>query len=218
MTRSRGIRSERSDYRFDRNAQIAKRVREGETLQAIGNDYGLTRERIRQISLKKNGVTKMVLNRERNAKKAIDRINAEASVAMEIAIYNNLRCELCGAWNIRAGRSAFKRDGVTTYDLCSTECSKRYLILRYRVHRGTNDQHQATSILRRNNGFSKSQIKHAKRIKAGTAGKHPEKYYVREGGKAAEAVEYARRQRRVLGTEHLFNDDISTVETKPVKN
>lgn len=49
--RTRGARKNQTD----RNALIVDRYRSGETLEAIGNDYGLSRERIRQI-VRKHGV------------------------------------------------------------------------------------------------------------------------------------------------------------------
>ena len=138
MTRSKGMRGQRNDELFERNATIGKRVLGGETLQSIGDDYGITRERVRQISLKVNGVTKLVINEQIKAQEIIRRINRESLVSMEIAWHNMLRCDLCGGWNIRGGRSAFK-DGTSDYKLCSPECSKHYLILRYRIDRENNE-------------------------------------------------------------------------------
>lgn len=40
----------------ERNATIAARCRRGETLQAVANDYGITRERVRQIA-RQHGTT-----------------------------------------------------------------------------------------------------------------------------------------------------------------
>lgn len=51
VARRRGPRQGHGSKRMcpDRDAAIAARRRSGETLQSIGDEYGLTRERVRQI-------------------------------------------------------------------------------------------------------------------------------------------------------------------------
>jgi hypothetical protein len=207
-------RLQRSDYQSERNKEIAKRTLGDETLQAIASDYGITRERVRQIGFSVTGVSKRALSEARTERKRTKRIFDQFSKAMEVALLNDLRCRVCGAHNIRAGRSAYNSGGNENYYCCSTECTVFYGLLRYRLERDEYNMYQATCIIKHQENHTKSMIEHARRVKAGVASILPERFYVWEDSKATAALKEVRRLRTVLRTTELFDDDIMTVEIR----
>ena len=198
----------------ERNKEIAKRTLGDETLQAIAKEYGITRERVRQIGYALTGITKHSLSTERTKRRKENEMFVAFATAMSIALSNELRCRVCGAYNIRAGLAAYLHEGSDYYLCCSCGCTKIYEVLRYRIERDMYNLYQATSILNRREKFSNSMISHAQRIKAGTADKLEDRYYVWDDSKAAKAILEVRHLRTVLGTESYFDDDIMTVEIR----
>jgi hypothetical protein len=99
-------------------SEIARRyTTTDDTLQDIGDDYGVTRERIRQI-LPVGVKQAKKLNQE--ARRRSDAFNA----ACQRAIDNNLVCVVCSSWILRRASG-----GVHTIT-CSPECAEAWLHLR----------------------------------------------------------------------------------------
>lgn len=115
--RTRGARK----IHGDRNVVIVDRYQSGETLEAIGNDYGLSRERIRQI-IRKHGVATYNRNRSVVAYRAWvdthgDEINATFSATRSINATCAAHPEVPTAWvrrflRPRAGESIHGRTAV----------------------------------------------------------------------------------------------------------
>lgn len=182
-----------------RNQEIVKKYRSGKyTLEQLGAEYGVTRERIRQICKEAGytGAEKMEKERTRKAeakKRAADQKLVKAIVK---AKKKGWTCPVCGSLNVRRGM----RDDYRT---CSSECSALYVILRPRIDREHWQLVQAKAIVRRSKRESlpKYSVDHAKHVIAGTAGTHPERYYYRPESKAGVAYERMLELRSQLGTE-----------------
>jgi len=198
-----------------RNREICYRILTGgETLDAVGQEYGVSRERIRQLVLEGTGRTKREINEETKRKKNSILYSKRTSIAMRVALDGNMRCVTCGGHNIRGGWSAYVNDGVSKFQACSNDCAQDYLVLRHRLKRREYEMHQAVSILKHKSKFPKFAVDHARRTREGSAGHHPNRYFVKKGTKSYRSVVRVRKLRKALGTEDMFTDEISTMEIR----
>lgn len=82
--------------RRERNRQIAERISAGETLAGLAREFGLTRERVRQIG-RNAGISVRAMKRERNAE-IVERIRAgetTAAVARKFGLSTNHVTHIC---------------------------------------------------------------------------------------------------------------------------
>lgn len=163
----------REDY-----LKIARRYIESDlTYQDIGDEYGVSRERIRQIiaEVAPNAFDqkRQHAEAEAKAKEAAEFIEA----CLDAMLYGRI-CAVCGSWVLR------KRAEVT----CSEECSDAWAVLRTlpEIDGGEHRKAVARAILRHPDQYDDDQIEHAIQV---LEGKPPvRRRYLHKGSKRAEVV------------------------------
>jgi len=170
------------------------------SMQAIGDKYGISRERVRQI-LKLGGVLGADLIDRRKSERLMKRISDKAdrkAKAVADAKANDWRCPVCGGLNARRG---LNRINTVT---CSMECSELYKKLRPRIDRQHWSKVQAEALIRRQartGDLRQFQVDHAQNVVDGKNTVHPERFYYNENSKAGKAFDRMLELRRELGTE-----------------
>lgn len=138
-------------------------VKEGQTLQEIGDHFGITRERVRQILAARPQVQAM-WRRRREARKAAERDARRQEQAqvqerrLEAYRKANKRCLVCLGLVMREA------------DTCSQECADLWVAARYRLDADKQEQRRLASIryiLSHQDTSSPTQIRWAKRAKRG---------------------------------------------------
>lgn len=205
---------ENSNEFWDRNEVISKRALKGETLEEIAADYDLTRERVRQVILLHTGRSKRNINTEVRKKVERLRLNFLMHVSMETAMDKELTCVVCGAWNVREGRSRYLNKGSHRFNTCGKECARDFHVLRHRLNRSEYMIHQSNHILSHAEKFDKYTLSHAENVRDGKNVLRPERFHVRKGTASYDAVMRVRKLRKTLGTEHLFDDEISSMNVR----
>lgn len=217
---SRPVGSHNRNIPKHRNFAISERALNGETLQNIANDYGLTRERIRQIVFLHTGRTKRDINEVHMEKIRDMRRKFLCHSAMEIAFQYELTCIVCGAWNIREGKSRYlngawrKKDVVPHFLTCSADCTDDFRVIRHRLYRRTYMMHQSNHILSNKERYDTYSVSHAERIRDGENVLHPGRWHTNKGTASYDAVIRVRKLRKALGTEHMFDDEISEMRIR----
>ncbi len=146
---------------------------EGKTLQQIGNEFGLTRERIRQILKEEDPKYAARLNwRRRELKEEQERIQRETEAHKAGAW-----CLVCGTLVLRKARGhvtlsqAVKdRNGFNL--TCSSTCARKYEVVKLQVNpQAWYNQRisYARSILRNAESRTGAEVRWAKRFLAGEA-------------------------------------------------
>lgn len=169
-------------------ATIAGRYIGGESYAAIGRDYGVSRERIRQI-------VKEVQPDAKARRRALEALNenvkaqrqAEAEAQrfidrLQEVIDQDLRCATCGGWVIRdTGRDDENKT-------CSSECAKAWVVLKSfpEVAGDVHRNHMATSILGNKEKYSDAEIEWAQRMQEDAP--PPNRRWVQEGSRRAEVL------------------------------
>lgn len=194
----------------DRNDAMVVMAQSGFTLQAIGDVFGITRERVRQIVKLYTGEGKLAINARLNKAKAAKAIDDTVYDAMDAALSFNLHCIVCGAWNIREGK-ALNESGESRYRTCSKQCSKDRHKIRHRIERELFRETQAKHILLHRERFNKYMVDHAERIMSGDVEARYDSRLVHRGTATYDAVMRVRNLRASLGTTDMFDDDIATV-------
>jgi hypothetical protein len=183
---------ERAQQKRERVAEMIPFIEVGCTLEEIGNHFGLTRERVRQL-LAEQGVHSSHV--ERAKKEAVDRRAAQqynqVMALMQNALDNNRKCVVCDSWVIR--RPAGQRSPRTMNITCSTECGKLWAAARHRLSAEGWKRHRmfvARSILNNPQGKSPSRIAWAIRLLANPD--MPANRYMRKpGSKVSQMLEEA---------------------------
>ena len=189
-----------------RDEEICNLVIAGATMTNVAGQFGITRERVRQIVLRDTSRTGREIHKATKDAKEQRRIDLDFRDATTATIKNDWRCGVCGGWNIRRGYSYIRgKRNYLPYERCSQECSELFGKLRFRFDRDTYNQYQARSILLRG-GTDKHQERHASNILAGINVAYTERYYTQAGSKNEIAMERVASLRKALGTEHLFDD------------
>jgi hypothetical protein len=164
----------------ERDAEIARLIVAGDTLQAIGAKFALTREAVRQIGLKQ-GVDFAELRAEQNA--ARDRRRAEAEAAAEASRWST--CLVC--------RRPFRRSRQQT--ICGSDDCKLILSQGRRYLDAEHFEKQrraiAGGVLKHPERHTPAQVRYARRVVAGQVA--PNRRYVVPGSKIAEALRRAGR-------------------------
>lgn len=165
---------QRSDQRRE---AIAARYATGETMESIGFDYGISRERVRQL-LADVGITGAEAAAQRRDARALEELMRRCESAQP--------CAVCGAWVLwrRASRA------------CSPECVVAWnnTAVRYQLDAEFREDHrrrQAKSILRHADNRTASQVAWATRMLSDTPPQRNRSYTV-PGSKASEALESVR--------------------------
>jgi hypothetical protein len=161
-------------------SEIAHRyVTTNVTLQMLGDEYGLTRERIRQIIAL---VYPNAASRKRQLQAARDkqRRNQEELEKVRQAREDNQRCVICG--DLMLTRRQWRT--------CSPECSEAYMTIRYlpEISGNRHAVHVATSIIRHSEKYKNTQIAWAKRVLTADGDVAPNRRYLVPGSKSAETV------------------------------
>ncbi len=113
---------------LERNQAMCNRYAAGETYEANGLDYKLTRERIRQIvhvhafnHMGGRDAYVQIIRQNRAAKRSQSPTSKQQWALLATQVARDLHCRLCGSWILRLNAS-------TT---CSSECAEDWIILRY---------------------------------------------------------------------------------------
>lgn len=97
----------------ERNKSILARFDAGETLEAIGESLGITRERVRQITNKNNRTPRHIQSRERDEEILTALLGGEQMTAKEAAEYVGLTVAKVHSLNGRHGHPVeFKKDRI----------------------------------------------------------------------------------------------------------
>lgn len=193
----------------ERDKKICQSVLDGATMTEAGEQFGITRERVRQIVLRDVHVSGRALQKRRKEAKRKKQIETDFRNTVTATIENDWTCDICGGWNLRRGYSYIRgiRDYLP-YERCSKECSYLYGKLRFRLDRDTYNKNQARSVLANSeNEYARS---HAENVLAGTNVEHSERFYTQAGSLNSKAIERIIELRKTLGTEHLFGDSFPT--------
>ena len=159
-----------SNTKTGRNQEIERLYYGGEhTLQAIGDHYGVTRERIRQILPKGAGtVVEKIRHDQRRTQKFL--------AACQRALNENRVCQICGGWILRGYAKT-----------CSGECSKAYLVLRHFDEHETHRHEQARTYLAKPEKYKGPQVEWAKKM-VGPNPPPPNRRYLQPGSKRSELI------------------------------
>lgn len=163
---------------------IADRYRRGETYANIGADYGVTRERVRQVIKDTDPAAIAVKKRVAETAKITKQEEREweklQSLARE-AIARDLRCVVCGAWVLRTRRRPGREH------TCSTEHADAWLTLRSFDEHEEHRRHAAQAILNNADHYDSGKIERAKAVVAGKAPPPNRRFFV-PGSKRAQII------------------------------
>ena len=191
----------------DRDHTICILVTSGITMTTVGNEFGLTRERIRQIVLRDTKLSGHEIQASLKAEKSQKRLESDFHDSVKATLRNNWKCNVCGGWNVRKGYAYIRGiRNANPFERCSHECTKLYEKLRFRFDRDSYNKYQAMSILNRDT--SKFAKQHAENILSGVNVVYENRYYTQSGSMNEVAVERVALLRKALGTEHLFDDSL----------
>ncbi len=147
---------------------------EGLTLQEIGDRYGVTRERIRQILPR--GASNAQRVRRYNQKRT-----TRFLAACQRALDMDLKCKTCGGWILR----------MTTGSLppmnCSADCSQAYLMLRHFDDHEGHRREMALTLLASPEKYKQSQLDWAEAI-LGPDPPPPNRRFLIPGSKRAQMI------------------------------
>jgi hypothetical protein len=115
--------------------QLAERIRAGETLEAVGRDYGVTRERVRQVVVALDPDGGRDGQRLRRALR-VEQETVTAEVRSVQAALRNGPCRTCTGPVTRATRS--KRPGKVT---CSPRCAALWSACRMHLDEDEHRRH-----------------------------------------------------------------------------
>lgn len=130
-------------------------IRGDATLEELGDIYGVTRERIRQLlKLHQPGASQVRHVNRMAKKKALkeERDAARLKAMMEVALETDAHCVVCGAWVLRNPPTKNAQ-----HKTCSAECAKAWPIIR------TVDNYERHQL-----DMAKSAINHPERHKRST--------------------------------------------------
>ena len=129
---------------------LAARWEAGESLESIAGEFGVTRERVRQLIFEYDPTLRDRVRERKQAKahaKEMRRLNAQLQANARHAIRYDLKCVVCGCWVLKTTSAT---EGNLT---CGPEHSKAWPVIRYfEEHGGGYDRHRemiARSILNR---------------------------------------------------------------------
>lgn len=147
---------------------MVERYRAGESYEAIGQSFGLTRERIRQLLIKELGYAgHKALRREHSA----TLMSAKAEVKRETFLGSHpiTKCAVCWAPTRRKLRPGKTR---TT---CSKRCAHAWQLARHRMDDGEHREHVARWAIRHPDATKAAQLAWANRYRAGLAKEGPKR-------------------------------------------
>jgi hypothetical protein len=206
------------------NEIIKMRFDEGATLQEIGEKFRISRERVRQIihrdTAGRGGDIYRGLKRKRQEVQEARELEWKAMEAMAVAIANNMRCKVCGGWNIRGG-GYYADHGKQHYTTCSQECASLFLKTRHVIDRDEFRRVQARSVLHHRQYRSEIAIAHAERVLEGANEDDPSKWVTHVGTGNHYAIVRIRNLRTTLGTVEDFDDglfDVRIIGSVPESN
>jgi hypothetical protein len=165
---------------------------EGSTLQEIGDLYGLTRERIRQVVEQRFPGTGKEARRRRmeraDAAKAAQQAQEDAAIQARVDRGEAPPCKVCRKPNVRA----LTNDNTST--TCGDECAQAWPLLRYYLEEGNAEKHrmQMARWALTNPKAKPAQLAYARRVLAGEV-TEPVKHFGIKAGSKVEAL--ARRLR-----------------------
>jgi hypothetical protein len=170
-----------------RNIEIVDLWVNGWSYAAIGREYGIGRERVRQIVADDSEAKDRKANRARELKEHrrgyVEQIQTQAFLArLQEVIDQDLHCAACGGWVIRDITSS--GDNKT----CSPECAEAWSVLRSFPEVAGDDHriHMANAILRRPSNYKDSQVEWAQRMIEDAP--PPNRRWVQKGSKRAEIL------------------------------
>ena len=159
---------------LERNEEIKRLYHSGEhTLQAIGDRYGLTRERIRQI-LPTGAAT--VVEKIRRDRKRTQKRTQKFLAACQRALAENRKCQVCKGWILR-----------NTKVTCSHECAEAYLPLRHFDEHEEHRRETARTYLAKPEKYKKSLSEWAEKM-LGPSPPPPNRRYLVPGSKRSELI------------------------------
>lgn len=166
-----------------RDLDIALKVLDGATLREVGEEYGISTERVRQILRETGHESRAQESRKkRQEQQAQERLFAEFAKLAETA----KPCRVCGYWVLRRGKDRVdKRQTIT----CSADCAESWRVLRRIIDPTWYRRHQkmlANHILGLPDGHSHKRatsIRWAHKVIAGDYGDETQARYVLPGSK-----------------------------------
>ena len=151
-----------------RNADIIRRFEAGELYESIGNSYGLTRERVRQIA-NKYGADRG----KRERAKAEQALDKRLEALKKKLLCAPGPCLICGCWIVRS----------YNYLTCSEECGEIWLKVRYHIDEDTRrkwQRRQAKYILAHPEKHAESRVRFARKIARGEQPRPNRRFVVSE--------------------------------------
>lgn len=174
---------------------IVERRLAGETLQAIADTYGVSRERIRQVVKQVDASVPEALRstaevrRERSEEQELSN---KLTRRMEAALKHDRKCQVCGAWVLRGN-----------YVNCSPEHTEAWSYLRVVDNPLEHRRYMAKTYLDKPERYSESNLDWARRVMSGEVTEGNRRYLI-PGSKSAE---YIRKYRPEVYEELLGEDE-----------
>ena len=137
-----------------RTRRMARLYEQGMTLQQIGDEYGITRERVRQILTAGLGTNFVSVARKARERREAERSEKELAKRRKKA----RPCIVCGGPVLRHASGRYPT--VT----CSTECATEYRTNRYHYAPEIQEIAQARYIIAHPEGQPPSRVAWAKRV------------------------------------------------------
>lgn len=127
-----GRRKAREEKRRNRSEELLERYLAGETLAAIGETEGLTRERVRQL----------IAEVDEKAAPKTQKIRQQEKVFLNFVerVKEVVPCTICGYWVLRRTRGK-----LTDNPTCSPRCAEDWRIARYHLSEKVRTQIQRSA-------------------------------------------------------------------------